>query len=80
VAAYPLVGADVVMTTLSLLRHGPRGRPARGRAAWMERNGFAGVGEFRGMLASAADAAQAGYGRSGYLSAIARATRAYAPR
>jgi hypothetical protein len=36
--------------------------------------------EFRGMLASAADAAQAGYGRSGYLSAIERATRAYAPR
>jgi hypothetical protein len=43
----------------------------------MERKGFAGVGEF-GMLASAADAAQAGYGRSGYLSAIERATRAYA--
>ena len=32
------------------------------------------------MLASAVDAAQAGYGRSGYLSAIEPATRAYAPR
>jgi hypothetical protein len=55
---------------LLVLRH-------EGLAAWMERKGFAGVGEFRGMLASAADAAQAGYGRSGYLSAIERAT--YAP-
>jgi dihydroorotate dehydrogenase (fumarate) len=81
VAACVLAGADVVMTTSSLLRHGP-GQAAvllEGLAAWMQRKGFAGVGEFRGMLASAADAAQAGYGRSGYLSAIERATRAYAP-
>jgi hypothetical protein len=46
----------------------------------MECKGFAGVWEFRGMLASAADAAQADYGRSSYRSAIERATRAYAPR
>jgi hypothetical protein len=44
-----------------------------------QRKGFAGVGEFRGMLASAADAAQAGYGRSGRLGAIERATRADVP-
>ena len=70
------------MTTSSLLRHDPAHAAALldGLTAWMERKGFGGIGEFRGMLATAADAAQPGYGRSGYLSAVKRATRAYAPR
>jgi dihydroorotate dehydrogenase (fumarate) len=79
VAAYLLAGADVVMTTSSLLRHGPTHAAVLldGLTAWMERKGFSDIAEFRGMLAAAH--AQPGYGRSGYLTAIERATRAYAP-
>jgi dihydroorotate dehydrogenase (fumarate) len=48
-----LVGADVVMTTSALLRHGPE--YARflldELEAWMGRKGFGLVGEFRGLLA-----------------------------
>ncbi len=82
VAAYLLAGADVVMTTSSLLRHGPAhaGVLLDGLTAWMERKGFSSTEEIRGMLAAATSAAGPGYGRSGYLSAIERATRTYAPR
>jgi len=82
VAAYLLAGADVVMTTSSLLRHGPAHAAVLldGLTAWMEGKGFAGVGEFRGILASAGDTTQLGYGRRGYLSAVEQATRAYGPR
>jgi len=81
VAAYLLAGADVVMTTSSLLRHGPGHATVLldGLTAWMERKGFSGTGEFRGMLAQAADIAQWGYGRRGYLNAVEQATRTYAP-
>ena len=82
VAAYLLAGADVVMTTSALLRHGA-GHVAvllDGLTAWMERKGFGGTGEIRGMLAPAADVTQPGYGRRGYLSAVEQATRTYAPR
>jgi dihydroorotate dehydrogenase (fumarate) len=80
VAAYLLAGADVVMTTSSLLRHGPGYATVLldGLTAWMERKGFSGIAQFRGMLAAEADAA--GYGRSGYLSAVGQGTRVYGPR
>jgi dihydroorotate dehydrogenase (fumarate) len=41
VAAYLLADADVVITTSSLLRHGPgqAAVPLEGLAAWMERKG-----------------------------------------
>jgi dihydroorotate dehydrogenase (fumarate) len=77
VAAYLLAGADVVMTTSALLRHGA-GYAADlldGLTAWLGRKGFSSVAEARGLLS-----AQAGLpvpGRSGYLSAIGQATRAY---
>ena len=77
VAAYLLAGADVVMTTSALLRHGP-GYAAElldGLRAWMERKGFASVAEARGLLS--AEAGHAIPGRAGYLSAIERATQAY---
>jgi dihydroorotate dehydrogenase (fumarate) len=82
VAAYLLAGADVVMTTASLLRHGAAHATVLldGLAAWMKRKGFGSIGEVRGMLAAAADAAGPGYGRSGYLSAVERGTRAYGPQ
>ena len=82
VAAYLLAGADVVMTTSSLLRHGAAHAAVLldGLTAWMERKGFGNIGECRGLLAPAADAAQPSYGRSGYLSAVEQATRNFAPR
>lgn len=82
VAAYLLAGADVVMTTSALLRHGP-GHVTMlldGLTAWMERKGLGGTAEIRGMLAQAADATRPDYGRPGYLSAVEQASRAYAPR
>ncbi len=82
VAAYLLAGADVVMTTSSLLRHGPGHVTVLldGLTAWMERKGFSGTGEVRGLLAANADAAGPGYGRSSYLSAVEKGIRAYGPR
>ncbi len=82
VAAYLLAGADVVMTTSSLLRHGPAHVTVLldGLTAWMERKGFGSTDEIRGMFAVAADASRSGFGRFGYLSAVERATRTYAPR
>ncbi|MBV9203912.1 MAG: dihydroorotate dehydrogenase-like protein [Actinobacteria bacterium] len=82
VAAYLLAGADVVMTTSSLLRHGPGHATVLldGLRTWMDRKGIAGIGEIRGLLAPGADVTQPGYGRSGYLSAVERVTRTYAPR
>jgi dihydroorotate dehydrogenase (fumarate) len=78
VAAYLLAGADVVMTTSALLRHGP-GHVAvllEGLRAWMDRKGFGTVGGFRGMLADMTG--RPAYGRTGYLSAIEQATHTYA--
>jgi dihydroorotate dehydrogenase (fumarate) len=77
VAAYLLAGADVVMTTSALLRHGAgyATELLDGLTAWMGRKGFASVTEARGLLS-----ARAGLpvpGRSGYLSAVGQATRAF---
>ena len=77
VAAYLLAGADVVMTTSALLRHGP-GYAAElldGLRAWMARKGFAAAEQARGLLS--ADAGHAVPGRVGYLSALQQATRVY---
>ncbi len=81
VAAYLLAGADVVMTTSSLLRHGPGHVRVLidGLTAWMDRKGFGSADEVRGMFALAAGASRADFGRADYLSAIKRATWTYAP-
>jgi dihydroorotate dehydrogenase (fumarate) len=81
VAAYLLAGADVVMTTSSLLRHGPGHVTVLldGLTAWMARKGFGSTDEVRGMFAMAANASRADFGRADYLSAIKRATWTYAP-
>ena len=81
VASYLLAGADVVMTTSSLLRHGPEHAQVllSGLRSWMERKGFKSVGDVRGLLAKSAEGEPA-FGRTGYLSAIEQATHAYAPR
>jgi dihydroorotate dehydrogenase (fumarate) len=81
VVAYLLAGADVVMTTSALLRHGA-GHVAvllDGLTAWMRRKGFGSLEEIRGMLAPAVGGSQPAYARPGYLSAVEQATRTYGP-
>ena len=81
VAAYLLAGADVVMTTSALLRHGPGHVTVLldGLTAWMDRKGIGSVGELRGLLAPSAETPQPGFGRYGYLHAVEQASRAYSP-
>jgi dihydroorotate dehydrogenase (fumarate) len=78
VAAYLLAGADVVMTTSSLLRRGPDHTRVLldGLAEWMDRKGFASVDAVRGLLAKAPDGEPA-YGRAGYRSAVEQASYVY---
>jgi dihydroorotate dehydrogenase (fumarate) len=77
VAAYLLAGADAVMTTSALLRHGPgyAGHLLGGLGSWMQRKGFDTVTELRGLLS--AEAGLTAPGRAGYLSAIEQATHAF---
>jgi dihydroorotate dehydrogenase (fumarate) len=75
VVAYLLAGADVVMTTSALLRHGPYHSRTLldGLADWMRRKGFDTVQEIRGLLAAPADADHTESERSSYVSAMRRA-------
>lgn len=81
VAAYLLAGADVVMSTSSLLRHGPEHAVALldGLQAWMARKGFVSLDQVRGRLSPGSGADAAAYGRSSYLTTIDEATHTYAP-
>jgi dihydroorotate dehydrogenase (fumarate) len=82
VARYLLAGADVVMTTSALLRHGP-GYAADlldGLCSWMARKGFETVEELRGMLAVPPGTDEAAYERAGYVTAMRAANAgAYVP-
>jgi dihydroorotate dehydrogenase (fumarate) len=81
-ARYLLAGADVVMTTSALLRHGPKyaAELLDGLTSWMSRKGFQSVDEVRGMLAVPAVADQAAYERAGYVTAMRAANAgAYNP-
>jgi dihydroorotate dehydrogenase (fumarate) len=71
VAAYLLVGADVVMTASALLRHGPEHAAVLldGLSSWMARKGFHAVDELRGLLAVPADD-EAAYERASYVTAM----------
>jgi dihydroorotate dehydrogenase (fumarate) len=82
VAAYLLAGADVVMTTSSLLRHGPAHAAVLidELGEWMKRKGFSSVDEVRGLLAVQAGDQGSAYERAGYLNAIEEATRTYGPQ
>jgi dihydroorotate dehydrogenase (fumarate) len=81
VAAYLLAGADVVMTTSSLLRHGPSHAAVLidELAGWMDRKGFASVAGLRGLLAVPVGAHGSAFERAGYLTAIEEASRTYQP-
>jgi len=76
VAAYLLAGADVVMTTSALLRHGPEHATALldGLTAWMARKGFHTLNDLRGKLAIPADHAEARE-RASYVSTLWAADR-----
>ena len=79
VVRYLLAGADVVMTTSSLVRHGA-GYSAKlldGLQAWMARTGHDSVDGFRGMLAVPTDAESNAYQRAGYVAALEKAKSLY---
>jgi dihydroorotate dehydrogenase (fumarate) len=71
-ARYLLAGADVVMTTSALLRHGPMyaAELLDGLTSWMARKGFQSLDEVRGMLAVPAAADEVAYERAGYVTAM----------
>jgi dihydroorotate dehydrogenase (fumarate) len=79
VAAYLLAGADAVMSTSALLRHGPAHARVMldGLEEWMSRKGFSSLAAVRGLLANSPEGEPV-YGRAGYLSAIEQATHAFA--
>ena len=72
VGRYLLAGADVVMTTSALLRHGPgyAEHLMDGLADWMGRKGFRTVDDLRGLLSAPAGSDQDAYQRAGYVSAM----------
>ena len=77
VAAYLLAGADVVMTTSALLRHGPEHATALlgGLTAWMTRKGFRALDDLRGRLAVPADQGEAARERASYVDTLRAADR-----
>jgi dihydroorotate dehydrogenase (fumarate) len=71
-ARYLLAGADAVMSTSALLRHGPAYATELldGLRTWMGRKGFHKLDDFRGVLAVPADAAETDWERAGYVKAM----------
>lgn len=69
VIKYLLAGADVVMTTASLLRHGPGyiGELLEGLELWMEERGFDAVGPMRGIMSHARVADPLAFERANYI-------------
>ena len=81
VAKHLLAGADVVMTTSALLRHGPEHAAVLldGLSDWMAQKGFAAVDELRGILAAPPGIDEPERERAGYVSAMREANSAYGP-
>lgn len=78
VVKYVLAGADVVMTTSSLVRHGA-GYAAQlndGLATWLKRKELT-LEQARGLLAVPADAQADAYERAGYVAALEKAKATY---
>lgn len=69
VVKYLLVGADVVMTASSLLRHGPKhiGSLKQGLESWMSGRGFNTIGDLCGLLAASRLANPEAYVREQYI-------------
>ncbi len=82
VAKYLLAGADVVMTTSALLRHGPEYATELidGLSEWMSRKGFDDVDQVRGLLSVPASTDEEAHERGGYVNALREANSAlYGP-
>ncbi len=79
VVKYLLAGADVVMSTSALVRHGPRYASTllEGLQAWMMRKGFHSPADLRGLLAVPAGAEANAYQRAGYVAALEKAKTTY---
>ncbi len=78
VLKYLLAGADAVMTTAALVRHGAgyAGQLVDGVQDWLNRKQLT-LDQARGMLAVPADADADAYARSGYVSGLERAKKVY---
>jgi dihydroorotate dehydrogenase (fumarate) len=74
---YLLAGADIVMTTSSLLRHGPGHADILldGLSEWMKRKGFDKVSEVRGKLAVPPDTDRTERERSSYVASLRAANK-----
>jgi dihydroorotate dehydrogenase (fumarate) len=72
VISYLLAGADVVMTTSALLRHGPGHAQVLldDVSQWMRRKGFDTVDQLRGLLAASPGDDHTATGRDDYVSAM----------
>lgn len=72
IARYLLAGADVVMATSALMRHGPDHATAllAGLTEWMDGKGYASLDDARGIMSVPAEADPAAYGRAGYVSMV----------
>ena len=72
VIKYLLAGADVVMTTSSLLRNGPRHMAdlLRGLAQWMVDKGYEDVATFRGAMSQREVADPAAFERANYIKVL----------
>ncbi len=80
VIAYLLAGADVVMTTSALVRHGAgyASDVIHNVEEWTKARGFASVADFRGRLAVPLEADGHAYARAGYVAALENAQSTYA--
>lgn len=79
VAKYLLAGADVVMTTSSLLRNGTQHSAdlLAGLERWLDRKGLRDLDQVRGMLAIPSDIDETAYERAGYVAALEKAKQVY---
>ena len=68
-----MAGADVVMTTQALLRHGPAhlGKLVAGLREWMEARGYASVAQLRGSMSQRRVADPAAFERAQYVGILA---------
>ena len=76
-----LAGADVVMTTAALLRHGPEFVAVLrdGAERWFEENGYESVEQAKGSMSRGSVPDPDQYERSNYLQVLRRAQRRFAP-
>ncbi len=79
VVKYLLAGADVVMTTSALIRHGMSYAAdlVAGVEKWLKAGGHRSVAEVRGLLAVPVDQDSDAYQRAGYVAVLDRARQTY---